>query len=97
MLRREFILLLTLSGVVGCNTIDLSTAMGPTEKQFNSIQQGMTEKQVVAILGQPSKRMAVQGGEGGIDRLVIYRWVTSNHIITVTFDPSGVAIGKQRI
>ncbi|MBL8830132.1 MAG: hypothetical protein JNM18_24355 [Planctomycetaceae bacterium] len=97
MLRREFLLLSTLAAASGCSNIDLSRAMGPSEKQFNLITPGMSEKKVVEILGEPSKRMAVQGGEGGLDRLVIYRWISSSKIITVTFDATGTAIGKQKI
>lgn len=97
MLRREFLLVGTmLLGGAGC-TVDIVGSLGPSLKQFDKITPGMTEKQVVAIMGNPSKRMSVQGGEGGLDRLIIYRWLTSNHIFTVTFDSSGAAVGKTKV
>ena len=98
MLRRSFLLaaVAPLLALAGCGDMGVMSSRGPTMAQYEKIKQGMNEEQVTAVMGKPSKRMMVQGGEGGGERQMIMRWVSTNQIITVTLGSSGV-VGKDKI
>ena len=98
MLRRSFLLATVASmfSIAGCGDMSSLTQRGPTLAQYDKIKQGMNEAQVTAVMGKPSKRMLVQGGEGGGERQMIMRWVSTNQIITVTLGSAGV-VGKEKI
>ena len=80
----------------GCADLAAMAKVGPTIADYDKITQGMSEAEVTKILGKPSKRQMVQGGEAGSGRFLLLRWVSSNQIITVTLDGSGVR-GKDRV
>lgn len=63
---------------------------------YDRITNGMTERQVVDLMGMPSKRSRVEG-EGGDGTYVIQmRYLTPNHIIII-FMVDGVVAGKSRV
>ncbi len=80
----------------GCDSINDIRRMGRINELYEQIKVGTPEKDLVAILGQPTKRMAMQGGEASGSRVRVYRYLVHNQILTFSIQ-NGAVIGKQRI
>ncbi len=97
--RRKWLACVAVSLVAllaGCDSINDIRRMGRINELYEQIKVGTPEKELVAILGQPTKRMAMQGGEASGSRVRIYRYLVHNQILTFSVQ-NGAVIGKQRI
>lgn len=86
------VLLLTATLAGGCGK-------GPWNRKaktdpYDAVQVGMTEADVIKLMGPPSRRMVVPL-EGTETRQVLLRWLTRNHLIHVSL-VDGQVIGKER-
>jgi hypothetical protein len=86
------VLLLTATLAGGCGK-------GPWNRKskvdpYEAVQVGMTEADVVKLMGAPSRRMVIPL-EGTDQRQVLLRWLTRNHLIHVSLVNDQV-IGKER-
>ena len=98
MQRRRFAqsLLALLVLCTGCNQLVQMANTGISAKQYDKIRPGMSEQQLVQLLGKPQKRMLVSGGENGDQKMLILRWLSNNQLITVTLSTEGV-VGKEKV
>ncbi len=93
--KRVYVWIVCLAVCTGCGG-QLGWNKKPAKGDpYEAVKVGMTEKQVVALLGAPNKRQLFQNGEGGQSYIVL-RWLASNHIITVNM-MGGVVAGKRRV
>jgi nitrous oxide reductase accessory protein NosL len=93
-LRTQILLVLTLTAVcfaAGCTRTKKAARPDP----FTVVEQGMTEEDVLKLMGAPSKRIvsAAEGSPGSSQ--VNLRWITRRNIITITL-VDGLVIGKRR-
>ena|SRR5947208_1876205 len=62
-----------------------------TKENATKIKSGMSEGQIVAILGEPTTIEEVKGGESGSVNLRICAWKNDRFVITATFT-NGTAV-----
>ena len=94
-MRRRRLLLgagaLALLGLAGLVTWDAVPRPGVTRANGERIQEGMTEEQVVAILGRaPDRHPAVVPGYAAPGTARAAYWKGDNGYITVTFTEGGI-------
>lgn len=63
---------------------------------YEAVTTGMTEQEVVSLLGAPQKRTRVEGEAQPGTTVFQLRWLTQSHIITV-FIIDGRVAGKNRV
>lgn len=99
MIRRLAVCMLLIgfaASFVGCNASFWPTAT--TKKlvdSYQAVSPGMSEKQVVKLLGEPTNRRGITL-EGSTTRATTMTWVGTHKLITVTM-VRGQVVGKQKI
>lgn len=81
------LLLVTLISLLGC------ASMGVTRSNFNKIDYGMTEQEVLAILGEPTESTTVGGSTFGFGAVFGVDNVTGTNMLWRT--PTGTLVTIQ--
>ena len=86
--------LLLLPAAVGCNASFWPSASKKAVDPYVAVAAGMTERDVVKLMGEPSSRRGIRL-EGRGARATTLTWVGHNRVMTVTLVQNQV-IAKQR-
>jgi hypothetical protein len=86
--------LLLLPASVGCNASFWPSASKQKVDPYTAVARGMTERDVVRLMGEPSSRRGIRL-EGRGARATTLTWVGHNRLMTVTLVQNQV-IAKQR-